>query len=284
MMFFPLSGSRLVPQRVSGPAACTAGAGPGKHCINAYCRSDADCDGTFGSCSGGACATPGTQALPLQCSTDADCGGSIGSCALDANCYFGSPIPIAAPPPNEAFNTCALNVIQMDASGTADVSTGNSNITIPLASRVYMTGNAASPCPKCVSGLCTAGGEDTGHPCVTTSNLMTSLDCRPPLASFKAPLPIVLPLTSGTASKSATDGIFCAGQLAGNPGAFGQPTTRDIEEAGASAGEVSDHMPHPSVLAAVFCIPKTGNVAVDGVASLPGPGALGIRTFVQFLP
>ena len=40
----------------------------------------------------------------------------------------------------------------------------------------------------------------------------------------------------------------------------------------------------PSILAAVFCIPETGNVAIDGVASLPGPGAIGLNGMAQLLP
>jgi len=31
----------------------------------------------------------------------------------------------------------------------------------------------------------------------------------------------------------------------------------------------------------VFCIPSTGNAAVDGVADLPGPGAIGLNGVVQ---
>jgi len=283
--FFMISGMNLVAQKATGAASCTAGAGPGKHCVNAHCNTDADCDGTAGSCAANQCVNPGTQPVALACNTDVDCGGSPGSCGLDANCYFGPPLPIATPPPNDALTTCVLNVIQTDASGTGDATTGDSNVTIPLASRVYITGNSGSPCPKCISGTCAAGGEDTGHACITTSNLMTSLDCRPPLAGFQAPLPVTLtPLTTSTASKTATDGIFCPGQVAGNPGAFGQPTTKAIHQTGVAAGDLTDHMPHPSVLAAIFCIPKTGNVAIDGVASLPGPGAIGLNGTAQVTP
>ena len=32
-------------------------------------------------------------------------------------------------------------------------------------------------------------------------------------------------------------------------------------------------MPHPAVIATVFCVPKVGNSAVDTVAALSGPGA-----------
>jgi hypothetical protein len=47
------------------------------------------------------------------------------------------------------------------------------------------------------------------------------------------------------------------------------------------AGDISDGAPHNSNLAAVFCIPATGNAAVDGVADLPGPGAIGLNGNAQ---
>ena len=66
-----------------------------------------------------------------------------------------------------------------------------------------------------------------------------------------------------------------------NTGAFGKATARCIQETGLAAGDLSDGNPHQSVIASVFCIPKTGNVAVDGVAALPGPGAIAINGTVQ---
>ncbi len=60
-------------------------------------------------------------------------------------------------------------------------------------------------------------------------------------------------------------------------GAFGQPTAKCIKEAGAAAGDLTDNLPHAAVISTVFCVPKTGNVAVDGVAALPGPGAVAIN-------
>ena len=47
------------------------------------------------------------------------------------------------------------------------------------------------------------------------------------------------------------------------------------------AGSLADNMPHHSVLASVFCIPPTNNPAVDGVADLPGPGAIGLNGMAQ---
>jgi hypothetical protein len=73
---------------------------------------------------------------------------------------------------------------------------------------------------------------------------------------------------------------FCPSQTVANAGAFGKGTARCIQETGLPAGDLSDGNPHQSIIASVFCIPKTGNVAVD-VAALSGPGAIAINGTVQ---
>ena len=52
-------------------------------------------------------------------------------------------------------------------------------------------------------------------------------------------------------------------------------------ETGSPAGNLSDGMPHTGVLGAVFCIPNTGNIAIDIAADLPGPGAIGLNGMAQ---
>jgi len=275
----------------TGPKNCTNGSGPGKHCVNGFCNTDADCGNVAGACQANRC-NAGTQTAPPTCATDADCGGSATACRPDANCFFGPPLPITSPPPNDALTTCVQNVVTTSATGTFDASTGASSVSLPLGSRVYITGNSASPCPRCISGTCDASwtdvngspGEDNNTPCVAAGSLLTTLDCRPPLAGFQAELPFDLtPLTTGTASKTATDGRICAsvGQTLPNAGAFGKATAHCIQETGTPAGDISDGQPHVSAIASVFCIPKTGNVAVDGVAALPGPGAIGLNGTVH---
>src|SRR5262249_33277402 len=241
---------------------CTLGAGPGRHCIN-------------------------NNSLPV-CATDGNCGGAAGSCALDANCYFGPPLPILSPAPFAALTTCVLNAVQTAASGTFDAASGNSSVSLPLSSRVYISGNTASPCPKCLAGHCDPGWKtntnttspDTGAACTPVGSLLTTIQCRPSLPGFQAPLPVDLtPLTSGVASKTVATGIFCPGQT--NAGAFGQAGTQCISETGKPAGSLGDGQPHTAVLGSVFCIPATGNAAVDGVADLPGPGAIGLNGTTQ---
>jgi len=280
----------LGPNAGTGPKDCTNGSGPGKHCVNGHCGSDADCGNVAGACQAGIC-NPGTQTSPLSCSTDADCGGGATSCRPDANCFFGPPLPIPSPPPNDALTTCVQNVIETGATCTFNSGTGDSNVSLPLGSRVYITGNSTDPCPRCIAGTCdnswadlnSSPGEDNGKACSTDGVIVTtSLQCRPPLGGYKANLPVNLtPLTTGTASMTNGTGQFCPSQALASAGAFGAPTARCIQETGSPAGDLSDGNPHASVIASVFCIPKTGNVAVDGVANLPGPGAIGINGTAQ---
>ena len=257
---FDISGTNLVASNGTSNLNCTKGAGPGKHCI------------------------AGTN-TGMACTLDSNCGGLAGSCALDANCFFAAPLPI----PNGSLSTCVVNVVQTDASGTIDVTTGASSTAIPLSSRVYITANAASPCPKCVSGTCTAG-LNMGLACSAGGNTLgTSQDCPPLPANFLSPLAVSLsPLTTGAVSKTGAAGNFCpsppapAAQL--HNGAFGKTNAQCIKEAGSPGGDLRNGLPHPAKLASVFCIPKTGNVAIDPAADLPGPGAFSITGNAQGLP
>src|SRR5213076_3578848 len=55
-------------------------------------------------------------------------------------------------PAVSSVSICVINVIATDASGTSDPATGAASVDIPLNSRVYLTGNLASPCPQCNCG------------------------------------------------------------------------------------------------------------------------------------
>src|SRR5262249_17079840 len=118
----------------TGPKDCSMGPGPGKHCVNAHCNSDADCGNVANACNAGAppgsCAA-GPKPAPIVCTTDADCGGGSTSCRLDANCFFGPPLPIPSPPPSDALTTCVLNVVAQTATGTFDATTGASSVQLP---------------------------------------------------------------------------------------------------------------------------------------------------------
>ena len=252
---FAISGpGTLSASAGTGPANCTLGLGATSHCITevntgAVCTSDAQCE-----------------------------VASPGSCAPDAQCYFGPPLPI----PNGGLSVCVLNAIKTNASGTFDATTGSATISLPLVSRLYLTGNAASPCPTCVSNAC-VGGANPGDSCTPVGLAATSLQCPPSANTFLAPLDVDLsPLSTDPTSKTSAAGTFCPSQ--GNAGAFGKPAARAIGETGRAAGDLSDGAAHSSVLGSVFCIPLTGNIAIDISADLPGPGAIGLNGSVQLLP
>jgi hypothetical protein len=237
----------LTASEGTGSADCTRGSGPGKHCLN----------GSLGTDGNGAC------------STNADCGNPPGSCEEDANCFFGPPIPV----PAGAFSTCIINAIRHDICGAADLSTNTTTVSAGLAPRLYVTGDAASPCPQCVAGTCSAGARQ-GMACsggVGSKN--TTIECPPRPVQYAGRLELVIPaLSSGTSTMTHPAGDFCPGQK--HLGAFGivtgDPTF--ISETGmplAGSGMIFD-----TTLAGTFCVPSSGNPIVDANADLPGPGAL----------
>ena len=294
--YFDVVGTDLFASDGTGTLDCTKGAGPGKVCLN-------------------------NDALPA-CTSDANCGGTTNACFPKANCFFGPPLEFPNPVLT-GLTTCALNVFRLDASGTADASTGDSSAMLPLASEVYTTGNVASPCPHCCvpppggscTGTCSYGANAAGA-CTSTSSSGTSQDCPPErgLASFAAPLGVTLsPLTTDSVSLTSSSGNFCTAKTCAdtgvpcstdndctclNPpvcsnrsscaaqrtaGAFGIGSARCIKQTGAPGGDLTDGMPHASILASVFCIPRTTNSAIDGIADLPGPGSTSIPGLAQLI-
>ena len=250
-----ISGSTVIigPDPGTGPADCTLGGGPGRHCVN----------GT------------GAEA----CRTDSGCpNGTTGSCDLDANCFFGPPVPLTT----SGVGICVVSAVRDDVEGSADLQTGTSTTSTALSSRLYLTGNRASPCPQCVSGTCTYG-ERAGLPCsggVGSRN--TTIECPPKLSGFLGRLTIALAgLTTGTATASDPDGNFCPGQA--HPGAFGGEAGT-IRETGSPAGRDLSN-PFETTIAGTFCVPSSGNPVIDGGGDLPGPGALSVRgTTTVILP
>ena len=241
-------GSTLTASFGTGRADCSKGPQSSAHCLN----------------------SPGTS-----CTSDADCGGAVSACAPDANCFFGPPVEVNGFPP-----TCVVNAFAQDATGTLNLATGESSVSINLASRVYLTIGQPSTCPHCDGGACN-WGDNVGGACTTTNSQGTTLDCPPSAGVFLATLPVDLtPLSSGTNVKQAADGLFCSGQF--HAGAFGQPTTQAIVQNGSPGGDLSDGQPHASVLVSNFCIPPTGNAQVDGIGDLPGPGSLSLGGNAQF--
>jgi len=112
------------------------------------------------------------------CRIEDDCGCVFGDGCCEERCLFGPPLPIpnTVSPPT---SVCVRNVITRDTSGTVDCYDGSSDVSIPIASVIHVTGdllNKSSPpdvpglqtCPLC-SKVC-VGGSNVGFPCVDNSD------------------------------------------------------------------------------------------------------------------
>jgi hypothetical protein len=238
----------LAASRGTGPANCTRGAGPLRHCVNG---------------------NPGTDGSGL-CTGDADCGGGVGNCQLDANCLFGAPIPV--PNPTPALTACAVNVIATDPCGTSNLTTGAASLTLSISARLYLTGDPASPCPRCEAGTC-SGGARAGQPCSGgVGSAGTSVDCLPDPTEFLGALDVSpLTLSTGTATLSSADGNFCPAQR--TPGAFGTGVVaRTIRQRGTPL--LGGPSLFSTTLAGNFCVPASQNDLVDNLVDAPGPGSV----------
>ena len=234
----------LGPSNGSGPADCTWGSGPDKHCLNAHAGTDGH----------GACLS------------DSNCGGTAGACDADASCFFGPPIPV----PMGNLSACIVNAIEHDVTGHVALLRNETALSTSLSARVYAAADS-SPCPRCSGGTCLSG-QRVGQPCSGgLADGETTIECPPDAVQFRGRLEANLSsLGTGTSIVSDPDGNFCPGQR--TPGAFGGDA-RMIRETGApllSRGlfDVS--------LAGIFCVPATGNALLDSTADLPGPGAISI--------
>ena len=257
--------------------------------------------GPPGNCSLGTLSTSHCAKTPATaCTSNAQCTGIGDVCLPDAQCFFSQPFPIPNPG-NPALSTCVQNVVAQDESGTIDTATGAAALSVPLSSRVYLTGNLSSPCPKCTNTTCVAGhcststgkacttnadcvntcnaGRNRGQACTPVGTLGTSLDCPPTDSQFVSPLGIPLSVTTGPTTTTQPTGIFCTNQT--HAGAFGQSAARTIQVSGTPASNVGDGQVHNGVLAGVFCVPATGNASLDPAADLPGPGAVSINGTMQ---
>jgi hypothetical protein len=239
----------LGPDPGSGPKDCTLGAGPDHACSNGL---------------------PGTNGMGA-CNADADCAGVIGGCDLRANCYFGAPVPVPVSALT-SLSTCIMNAIGVGAEGDANLLTDSTSVSTTLSSRVYVTGNFTSPCPQCVSGACSYG-ERAGLGCSAVGSLNTTIDCPPTLTGFNGRLAVALaPISTGTSTASDPAGHFCAGQT--HPGAFGGQAGTIRETGSPLLGNLGNLF--ATTLAGTFCVPSTGNPIIDGLADLPGPGAVSV--------
>jgi hypothetical protein len=184
------------------------------------------------------------------CVVDDDCrvGCDTGTC--EDRCLFGPPVPLAygtLPP----FSTCLVNVVAKDAAGTAQCDDGEMNLSIGVASALYLTGDllpdpGIQPCPLCTgpsgSETCKGGPQD-GMPCTPgTSDLgdafPTSADCPPdPALRVGPPISLDWALTTGQKTVDAVDLPstkrafcgFCRDASSGNFESPPRPCTADAD-------------------------------------------------------
>jgi hypothetical protein len=236
-----------------------------------------------------------TNCVGDDCDLAATQGAGGGIDCTDTGCSFGPPLEI----PNGGLTTCIVNRFASAGGGTVDLAAGDLSLAVPLASQIFVTGNNGQPCPRCSAsgapgnpgqGTCDRGANNGGS-CQSTNSLGLTTDCLPgggdgsqDLGSIGVDL---TPLVTDTVTTTSATGLFCPGQTAGGrEGCFGESSCRTIEENGLMAGTLVPNTPLPAVMASTFCIPKTGNILVDGAADLPGPGAAslpGTVTLVEII-
>ena len=156
-----------------------------------------------------------TNTATVGAATSAETG-STRTCT-DAGCLFGAPL--AVPNPGSIpTSTCVLNAIGEAVSGTVACATGESSLSAPLNSIIYLTGDTATdlastipgiqPCPLCSAGSC-VGGPNNGMACVPGTTALnesypTSHDCPPDPMFNIGTLPVSFALTTGTVSWRGT--------------------------------------------------------------------------------
>jgi hypothetical protein len=196
-----------------------------------------------------------TGALTLAGATSGQ-SGSVFNCSVPG-CFFGAPLPITNPgsPPT---STCVINTVSTAASGTGNCITGDAQISIPLNSQIYLTGDllpgtpGIQPCPLCTGGTCQGGPNDTLECEPDTTALdpsyPTSHDCPPEPATDIGGLPIGFNLTSGTTTRTAVaSGTqarvfcgFCRDQSALGTGQFENPARACTSNAGCTNADFPD--------------------------------------------
>gem|GEM_PF-3376918 len=123
------------------------------------CNINSDCAVAGGICSGGS--------PTLTCNTNS------GMCEGTCNCYLGTTLPLSS----GNVPACVVNQFAKDVTGTANVDSGSSLLTVNLRSIVFLSTSGVQPCQVC-GGTCSApaGGKcklptvNRGNPCVVNSD------------------------------------------------------------------------------------------------------------------
>jgi hypothetical protein len=176
--------------------------------------------------------------------------GSIKTCT-SPGCFFGAPLAVPNPG-STPTSVCVLNSFSSGVSGSADCSTGATNISAPLSSVIFLTGDTSTdpggtiagiqPCPLCSGGSCIGGANNSmsctagtgtlgGNPSYPTSN-----DCPPDPMFNIGTLPVAFSLSTGSVSWTGTPATNDTGSSASVQNRVFSGFCRDADGTGAFAG------------------------------------------------
>jgi hypothetical protein len=174
--------------------------------------------------------------------------GSNRTCTT-AGCLFGGPLAVPNPG-STPTSVCVLNTVGGPPSGTAVCNTGATDLTLPLSSVLFLTGDTATdpigtiagiqPCPLC-SGTTCIGGPNNGLLCAPNTSALnaaypTSHDCPPDPMFNIGTLPVNFRLSSGTLTWSGTNATNDTGSTVGVQSRVFSGYCRDTDGTGAFQG------------------------------------------------
>jgi hypothetical protein len=255
--------------------------------------SNINCAGLYTG--GGGNSVPLPYALPDQSnavSAVASCTGTVANLGpttstetgtpkncTSSGCFFGAPLPVPNPG-STPTSVCVVNRLSSDISGTVDCSTGDSAISAPLSSVLFLSGDTSTdpastipgiqPCPLCSGGNC-IGGTNNGMACIAGTSALnasfpTSNDCPPDPMNNIGTLPVAFALTSGTITWTGNNATNDTGGTQGVQGRVFSGFCRDTDGTGAFQGSTpATAVPCWENGMAVDTVPGGGLDACSGV-------------------
>jgi hypothetical protein len=212
---------------------------------------------------GGACVSTNPSGLTKDCPAPIPVPGAS-VCYRGPNnnnpCTGGSDCPGGTCSSFIGDIPISLNPLTTDAVSKSD------------AGSLFCPGQTANTKGAFKSDICTKLSTNSGTACSTNTDCPGG-GCRP--GSLKN-------LCNGGTNdgKGCSLDTDCGGGVCVKAGILAQL----IRASGAPAGALTIGTPASLKLASIFCVPLTGNAAVDGNANLPGPGATALAGTFKLLP
>jgi len=174
--------------------------------------------------------------------------GSNRNCT-SAGCLFGAPLAVPNPG-STPTSVCVLNALSTPPAGQVNCATGETNLSAPLSSFLYLTGDTATdpmstipgiqPCPICSASTC-IGGPNNGMACTPGTTALnpaypTSHDCPPDPMFNIGTLPVNFSLSTGTITWTGTGATNDTGSTQSTQNRVFSGFCRDVDGTGAFAG------------------------------------------------